>query len=187
MGCFFIYLEEVFREIRRETELDIIHPNEIMYADDVIFISMEKHKDVDKIQEVPHKNHLKVDNDKTEYTTIKRGLNNWKKSKKENHSWGTKWTYRGERTMQQPPSTEKNKLSNDKKIQVATKLKMYKTLEKSILLYNCSTWALTKTQEQEIDAFHRKQLRQILGIRYFTKISNASLFKKTGENIYEML
>ena len=36
-------------------------------------------------------------------------------------------------------------------------------------------------QEQQINAFQRKQLKQILGIKYPTKISNASLYKKTGE------
>ena len=41
-----------------------------------------------------------------------------------------------------------NKLWNDKNIKVATKFKMFKALVKSILIYNCSTWALTKTQEQ---------------------------------------
>ena len=82
MGCFFIYLEEVFREIRRETELDIIHPNEIMYADDVIFISMEKHKDADKIHYVLHRHYLKVNTDKIQYTTIKIDLDDWKKSNK---------------------------------------------------------------------------------------------------------
>ena len=40
---------------------------------------------------------------------------------------------------------------------------------------------MTKNQEEHLDAFHRKQLRKVLGIRYPTKISNSSLYKKTEE------
>ena len=49
---------------------------------------------------------------------------------------------------------------------------------RSVLLYNCGTWALTKTDEEKLDSFHRKQLRRVLGIRYPAKISNKSLYKK---------
>ena len=83
---FIIYLEEALRELRRETKLDIIQPNEIIYAEDVDFISMVKHRDVDKIHEVLHRHHLKVNTNKTEYTTIKRGLDDWKKNKYVGHS-----------------------------------------------------------------------------------------------------
>ena len=49
------------------------------------------------------------------------------------------------------------------------------------MLYNCATWALTKTEENKLDAFHRKHLRRVLGIHYPTKISNKSLYKKCKE------
>ena len=39
------------------------------------------------------------------------------------------------------------------------------------------TWALTQAQEEKLNAFHRKQLRRILNIRYPTKISNKALYK----------
>ena len=60
-------------------------------------------------------------------------------------------------------------------------MKLYRTLVKSVLLYNCGTWAMTKAEEHKINAFHRKQLRKLLGIRYPTKISNSSLYKKCNE------
>ena len=67
------------------------------------------------------------------------------------------------------------------KIKQETRIKLYNSLVKSILLYNCGTWALTKTEEQKLDAFHRKQLRRVLGIHYPTKISNRSLYRKCKE------
>ena len=62
-------------------------------------------------------------------------------------------------------------------------LSYYNTLVRSVLLYKCSTWALTKTDEEKLDSFHRKQLRRVLGIRYPTKISNKSLYKKCEQTL----
>ena len=56
-------------------------------------------------------------------------------------------------------------------------MSLYRALVKSVLLYNCSTWALTKTEEEKLNAFHRKQLKKILNIKYPTKITNKSLYK----------
>ena len=67
------------------------------------------------------------------------------------------------------------------KINNKTKLAIYKTLVKPILIYSCSTWGLTNAEESKFDAFHRKQLRRVLGIKYPTIISNKKLYKKTGE------
>ena len=62
-----------------------------------------------------------------------------------------------------------------------TRIKLYNTLVRSVLLYNCGTWALTKTDEEKLDSFHRKQLRRVLGIRYPTKISNKSSTKNVNK------
>ena len=50
-----------------------------------------------------------------------------------------------------------------------------------VLTYNCGTWALTKTEEEKLDSFHRKQLRKILGIKYPVIITNKSLYQKCNE------
>ena len=58
---------------------------------------------------------------------------------------------------------------------------MYRTLVKSVLTYNCGTWALTKTEEEKLNyAFHRQQLRKIL-IKYPVKITNSSLYEKCND------
>ena len=43
------------------------------------------------------------------------------------------------------------------KLKTSTKIKLYKSLVKSILLYNCRTWALTLTEEKRLNAHHRKK------------------------------
>ena len=42
-------------------------------------------------------------------------------------------------------------------------------------IYNCSTWGLTNAEESKFDAFHRRQLRRVLGIKYPTIISNKKI------------
>ena len=58
---------------------------------------------------------------------------------------------------------------------------IYKKLVRPMLIYNCSTWGLTNAEESKFDAFHRRQLRRVLGIKYPTIISNKKLYRKTGE------
>ena len=62
----------------------------------------------------------------------------------------------------------------------SAKIKLYKSQVKSILLYNCGTWALTLTEEERLNAYHRKQLKKILNIRYSKKI-NKSLYRTCQE------
>ena len=52
---------------------------------------------------------------------------------------------------------------------------------KSILHYNCGTWALTLTEEERLNAYHRKQLRMIPSIRYPKKITHKSLYRNCQE------
>ena len=72
------------------------------------------------------------------------------------------------------------------KLKTTTKIKLYKPLVKSILLYNCSTWALTLTEEEKINAFHRKQLKKVLTITFPVKITNKSLYKKCQEKPFSL-
>ena len=56
------------------------------------------------------------------------------------------------------------------KVKLEKKIKIYRALVKSILLYNCGTWGVSLNVQQRLDAYHRRQLRRILGIRYPTHI-----------------
>ena len=49
-----------------------------------------------------------------------------------------------------------------------------------VLTYNASTWALSDTEVDEIDAFRRRQLRIVIGVRYPRKISSKELYKRTN-------
>ena len=61
------------------------------------------------------------------------------------------------------------------KANVKTKIKIYRTLVKSVLIYNYDTWALTKRDLNELDRKHRRQLRSISP--GFYKLSNVKLYE----------
>ena len=51
-------------------------------------------------------------------------------------------------------------------IRLSTKLKLYKALVVSIVLYGCETWTLTAALEKKIQAFETKCMRKILRISW---------------------
>lgn len=59
------------------------------------------------------------------------------------------------------------------------RIRLYEACVLPVLMYNASTWGLPKSAEEKIDAFHRRQLRCIVGIKYPARVKNASLYKMT--------
>ena len=53
-----------------------------------------------------------------------------------------------------------------------TKIKLFKTLVRPVLLYGCEAWKMTKVEEKKMDAFQFVCLRRILGIRWPQRVSN---------------
>ena len=52
---------------------------------------------------------------------------------------------------------------------------------KSILLYNCCTWGLTKQDELNLNSFHRQQLRKVIGIRWPHVIRSKNVYRLTNQ------
>ena len=63
-----------------------------------------------------------------------------------------------------------------------TKIRLYNSNMKSILLYGSKCWRVVKGDMAKIDAFHNRCLRKICRIFWPNKISNVDLYKKTGCN-----
>ena len=66
------------------------------------------------------------------------------------------------------------------KMKLTTRIRLYETLVKSVLLYNCRTWGVSKNDQRKLNSFHRRQLRKVIGIQWSHKISNNKLYKITG-------
>ena len=68
-----------------------------------------------------------------------------------------------------------------KKLKISKKVRVYNSYVKPVLTYNSSAWAVNKNIEAKIDAFHRKQLKRVIGIYDPNRISNKELYKKTNK------
>ena len=159
-----------------------------MYADDCDFI-IETEKTKDKIYEKPKEimksKNLLMNEEKTEYTTIERG------SKEEEREWrnviklGTKLGDREDiqkRKELAVIAVSKNDAiwTKNWKIKLTTRIRLYETLVKSVLLCNCRTWVVSKNDQRKLNSFQGRQLRKVIGITWPRKISNNKLHKITG-------
>lgn len=64
-------------------------------------------------------------------------------------------------------------------ITTETKIRLYNSCVKSRLLYNAGATTYTQVQMDQLDAFHRSQLRRLLGIYYPRHIGNRELYEQT--------
>nr|KAG5714081.1 hypothetical protein BaRGS_020409 [Batillaria attramentaria] len=67
-----------------------------------------------------------------------------------------------------------------KVVSIRTKLRIFNSNVKSVLLYGCETWRTTKTMQQKIQTFLNTCLRRIFNIRWPEKIRNEELWERGG-------
>ena len=72
-----------------------------------------------------------------------------------------------------------NKVWSNNKIKRTTKLRLYKSLVLSVLIYGSETWKMTKVDERKLNTFQTKCLRRIMNIKWQEHISNEELLVKT--------
>lgn len=71
-------------------------------------------------------------------------------------------------------------------LKTATKIKIFNSNVKSVLLYGSETWRETVASISTLQTFVNRCLRNILGIRWPEKISNKDLWKRTNQNAIEI-
>lgn len=62
------------------------------------------------------------------------------------------------------------------------KLQIYTSNVKSVLLYGCETWKVTKSVTNQLQVFANRCLRNICGIFYPNIISNEDLYRQTNQS-----
>ena len=61
-------------------------------------------------------------------------------------------------------------------ISLQLRLRLYASFVIPVLTYNIGTWGLTQADLVRIDTYHRRHLRQIIGVRWPNRISNVALY-----------
>ena len=70
-----------------------------------------------------------------------------------------------------------NKIWSSKDVSFSTKIKLYKTLVLSTLLYGCESWTLTADSTKRIQAFENKCYRRMLGISWKDRKTNEFILR----------
>ena len=85
-------------------------------------------------------------------------------------------------------ATLKKQLWNNRYISRETKCKVYKAVVLSSLLYGSESWAILDSQVKRLEVFHRKCLRQILGITLRDRVPNIDILRSCRvESISDLL
>ena len=73
-------------------------------------------------------------------------------------------------------------IRNDR-VKQSSKLKLYRSLVKPILMYNSGTWSPTLKEFDDLDGFHRKRLRLVLNVKHPVKMKSKTVYRITEEEI----
>lgn len=157
-------------------------PNELSYADDVDFIFDTRDQATSSIPTIVNtlkQYNLIVNPTKTEITTVDRNTNDWHTVKKLGSLLHDQSDVHRRKLLATIAFRNMDKIwIRTNTISEQSRIKLYNTLVLPILLYNCGTWSLTQSQLNSIDAYHRKQLRQLLRIFYPKTITNNELYTR---------
>lgn len=74
-----------------------------------------------------------------------------------------------------------NKVWRSREISTKTKLRIFNSNVKSVLMYGAETWRTTKTTDGHIQSFINRCLRRILRVWWPNRISNRDLWERTSQ------
>ena len=185
---FTVNLEFALKKLRNKCKSppeDKPFPNEAVYADDVDLISSSR----EYIQSLQSKApailkewNLKVNESKLELTKLERSDKNkesWRTTKKLGTLLGDQEELTRRKQLAAASFKKAKMMWSSAAISETKRLRIYNSMVKPVLTYNIGTWALTQSETNELEAFHRKQLRAVLGIHYPERISNDDLYQRT--------
>jgi len=187
---FIIYLEAALREVRLASPprplADAGIPSEAAYADDVDFMSTSSSWLIELegiVVIVLAKWFLNVNPDKTEHTILARATDRvaeeWRTTKKLGSLLGAAEDIARRKQLAAAAFTSMfNVWKRRNKISERLRLRLYSAFILPILTYNSGTWGVSETVLQSLDAFHRRQLRSLLGLQWPQRTPNAVLYER---------
>jgi hypothetical protein len=72
------------------------------------------------------------------------------------------------------------RLWNNKHVSIGVKCKVYRAIVLSTLLYGAETWTVYRAQVKKLHAYMMRQLRDIMGIKWYDKITNAEILRRAN-------
>ena len=81
--------------------------------------------------------------------------------------------------------TQLQKVWKASKVSVKTKIRLFNSNVKSVLMYGCETWTTTKGTIKKLQTFVNRCLRKILKIKWEDRVRNEEVWKRTDETPME--
>ena len=192
---FAIYLECALREVRELSQEkrplpDKKIPIEAIYADDTDFISSDlEFLDFLKnlIPPTIARYDLNANEKKWALTTLERNASkgvpaSWRQEKKLGSLLGDEEDVQNRMVRGTLSFKSLRLLWERKKVtSIDTRMRAYNAFVLPVILYNCGTWGVTDAVIEKLEVYHRRQLREVLGIRK-RELSNEELYKRCGTN-----
>jgi len=192
---FAIYLECALREVRELSQekrplADKKIPMEAIYADDTDIISSDlEFLDFLKnlIPPTIARYDLNANEKKWALTTLERNASkgvpaSWRQEKKLGSLLGDEEDVQNRMVRGTLSFKSLRLLWERKKVtSIDTRMRAYNAFVLPVILYNCGTWGVTDAVIEKLEVYHRRQLREVLGIRK-RELSNEELYKRCGTN-----
>ena len=198
--------------MRKVVLVTIIHTFRSYHADDADFTTqeLEKKDNLQKnIKSILSRENLKVNETKTEETVLERKkkvqkysceikddlkmnikrneIESWRTTKKLGSLLGVREDINRRKQL---ATVALNKINNiwirKDKIKQSLRLKLYKSIIKPILIYNSGTWSPTKKEDDDLNAFHHKQIRKVMNIKYPVIMRNSVVYRESGEEMLSL-
>jgi hypothetical protein len=169
----------------------------LRYADDIVFLAgseKELQDIVSRLERVGEKRGLRINLNKTKVMALNGATCNiWVKGKKLEqvetfHYLGSLITMDAECNKDireklargQNTGTALKQIWRSHSIKLPTKIRLMRTLVWPVATYGCESWTIKKREEERIEAFEMKGLRQILRVSWRERKTNEWVLETTG-------
>ena len=69
---------------------------------------------------------------------------------------------------------------NNRHVSIRVKCKVYRAVVLSSLLYGAEAWTIYRTQVKKLSAFMMRQLRDIMSVKWYDKITNEEILRRAN-------
>ena len=185
---FVIYLEAALQDVRQRMAAPVARhlPYDVEYADDVDFISISSdwlRMLEPQVATILGTWSLTVNQTKTEFTAIQREADRadepWRMVKKLGSLLGDAEDVTRRKQLAAIAFKSLCQLWKRRdQVSLEVRVRLYNCFVLPVLLYNCSTWGITRQTIEALESYHRRQLRHILGIRWPNRLSNDLVYER---------
>ena len=74
----------------------------------------------------------------------------------------------------------RTRVMSNRNVRLSTKIKVYKAVVLSSLLYGCESWTLYRRHMKQLERFHLRSLRSLLGIKWQDRVTNLEVLEQAS-------